>query len=240
MFNHRSHSKGLMKAVYFKRPGSPDVLRVKEVRKPIIERYEVMVKVVATGVNIHDVLYRRNAIFPRFALNAYLGDECSGIIVAVGSRVSNFKEGDEVCAILANGGGYAEFVAIPASQVVKIPSGVSLMVAATLPLATCLSFYGLSILTKVTPGKIVLIHGVADGIGIIALQYAKNLGCKVFAVAETEENLRLYETLGSEVCINYEKEDCCKRVKAETKEKGMIFLLFKFVYCWMRIILGKI
>ncbi|XP_075501785.1 uncharacterized protein LOC142539914 isoform X1 [Primulina tabacum] len=116
-------------------------------------------------------------------------------------------------------GEYAEFVAVEEFRVLPIPSGVSLVDAAALPLASQLTVYALSKLTNVTAGKRVLMHGAASGIGTIALQYAKHVVCQVFAVAEKEEELHLCKKLGAEVCINYKEQDFCKRAKAETGEK---------------------
>ncbi|XP_075501796.1 uncharacterized protein LOC142539914 isoform X2 [Primulina tabacum] len=113
-------------------------------------------------------------------------------------------------------GEYAEFVAVEEFRVLPIPSGVSLVDAAALPLASQLTVYALSKLTNVTAGKRVLMHGAASGIGTIALQYAKHVVCQVFAVAE---ELHLCKKLGAEVCINYKEQDFCKRAKAETGEK---------------------
>ncbi|XP_073041479.1 uncharacterized protein [Primulina eburnea] len=120
------------------------------------------------------------------------------------------------------GGGYAEFVAVEEFRVLPIPSGVSLVDAAALPLASQLTVYALSMLTNATAGKRVLMHGAASGIGTIALQYAKHVGCQVFAVSE---ELHLCKKLGAEVCINYKEQDFCKRAKAETGEKGVDIIL---------------
>ncbi|XP_073144977.1 uncharacterized protein [Henckelia pumila] len=185
-----------MKAVNYERPGGPDLLQIEE------------------GI----LLYQ-------FDHDSYLGCECSGKVLAVGSHVRKFKEGDEVCAVLELGGGYAEFVVVPAVDALRIPSGVSLVEAAALPEALRLTDFALSAVKNVTSGKTILIHGTAGGIDFIAIQYVKHIGCKVFAAAGTEEKLRICKLLGAEVCINYEKEDFCKRVKAETGETGVDIIL---------------
>lgn len=210
-----------MKAVGYKSWGGPHVLQVKEAPMPAVGDNEVMIEVAATGLNALDALCRRGALWSWIIHESYLGFECSGVVVTVGSKVSNFKEGDEVCAILSNGGGYAEFVSVPISLVVRIPCGISIFEAAALPIASCLSLYALSVLSEATPGKRILIHGAAGGVGVIALQYAKHVGCKVFAVAGTEEKLLLCKMLGADVCINYKKQDFRERVMAETGGKGV-------------------
>ncbi|XP_075512910.1 uncharacterized protein LOC142548459 isoform X2 [Primulina tabacum] len=206
-----------MKVVDYDSCDGPHVLRVKEAPMPTVGDDEVMIKVAATGLNMYDALCHRDSLR---AAKSYLGFECSGVVVAVGSEVSNFKEGVEVCAILRKGGGYAEFVSVHIDFVLPIPRGVSIVEAAALPLASCFSLYALSILSEATPSKIILIHEAASGFDIFALQYAKYVGCKVFAAAGMEEKLLLCKMLGADVCINYKKQGFPERVKAETGGKG--------------------
>ncbi|XP_073154106.1 uncharacterized protein [Henckelia pumila] len=213
-----------MNAVHFVGQGGPNNLRVKRVPIPTIRSDELLIRVTAVGLCFLDTWRQQDILFECDL--SKLGHECSGKVVAVGSSVThNFKEGDEVCAIVHGGGGCAEYVRVCAGKVLQIPSTVSLVNAAALPRASCLAFYALSILTQVARGTKILIHGAGDGVGIIALQYAKYVGCQVFAVAETEEKLRNCQTLGAQVCINYKKEDFSKRVKAETGEKGVDIVL---------------
>ncbi|XP_073125504.1 uncharacterized protein [Henckelia pumila] len=215
----------MMKVVGFELPGGPDVLQVKELPTPILGINEIMIEVEAAGLNVFDTWFRQDIPFYRYTFNAYLGYECAGTVAAVSSNIHEFKVGDEVCMILLCGGAYAEFVVVPPSAVRRIPSRVSLVQAATLPEASRLTIFALSVLPNVTPGKKFLIHGTAGGFDIIAIQYFKHIGCKVFVVAGTEEKLQLCKTLGAEVCINYREEDFCKRVKAETGGKGVDVIL---------------
>ncbi|XP_075499920.1 uncharacterized protein LOC142538489 [Primulina tabacum] len=171
-----------MKVVDYEKHGGPDVLRIKERPKP-------------TGAPFHQYGFREG-----------IGCECSGKVTVVGSDTCEFEEGDEVCASLHFGGAYAEFVVVHERDVLRIPSGVSLVQAAVLPEAS-------------------RIHDIAGGTDFIAIQYVKHIGCKVFALAGTKKKLRICQRLGAEVCINYRKEDVCKRVKAETGEKGVDIIL---------------
>ncbi|XP_073125952.1 uncharacterized protein [Henckelia pumila] len=173
----------MMKVVGFELPGGPDVLQVKELPTPILGINEIMIEVEAAGLNVFDTWFRQDIPFYRYTFNAYLGYECAGTVVAVSSNIHEFKVGDEVCAILLRGGAYAEFVVVPPSEVRRIPSRVSLVQAATLPEASRLTIFALSVLPNVTPGKTFLIHGTAGGFDIIAIQYFKHIGCKVFVVA---------------------------------------------------------
>ncbi|KZV14450.1 hypothetical protein F511_43103 [Dorcoceras hygrometricum] len=184
-----------------------------------------MIQVAAAGLDIFDTWCREGASSISSLFAKQLGYECSGNIVAIGSKVSKFKEGDEVCAILGCGGGYAEFVVVPESHALLIPSGVPLVLAAALPLASHLTFYTLSNLTDITADKSVLIHEAAGGVGTVALQYAKHVGCEVFAVVGTEQELQVCQKLGATFSINYKIQDFCERVKAETGEKGVDIVL---------------
>ncbi|XP_073143679.1 uncharacterized protein [Henckelia pumila] len=218
-------SKHMMKVVDYEKHGGPDVLRIKERPKPIVNCHEIMIQVEAIGLNICDTWLRQGDPFNLYGYHACIGYECSGKVTAVGSYACKFKEGDEVCASLEYGGAYAEFVVVPADFVLRIPSGVSLVRAAALPEASRFTVFALSALKNVTFGNTILIHDTAGGIDFIAIQYVKHIGCKVFAVAGTEEKLRICQRLGADVCINYKKEDFCKRVKAETGEKGVDIIL---------------
>ncbi|KAL3845886.1 hypothetical protein ACJIZ3_003289 [Penstemon smallii] len=212
-----------MRVIHYEKPGGPEVLKILEVPNPVIEDDEVLIEVTVVGVNVEDI-WRRTSDFE--FTNPYLGHECSGTVIETGANVLHFKKGDKVCALLRGGGGYAEFVAARAIHVKHIPLGVSLTEAATLPLAVCLTMYCLRVLRQATPEKKIMIHapGSTRGFGLIALQYAKYCGCDVF-VAEMGEKLQTCKSLGAMVCINYETEDLCNRVMAETRGKGVDLIL---------------
>ncbi|XP_073128887.1 uncharacterized protein [Henckelia pumila] len=185
-----------------------------------------MIQVAAAGLSFYDTWPLHSfSNFYQYKTCSNVGYECSGKVVAVGSSVWNYEEGDEVCTILEGGGGCAEFIVVPCNHAMRIPSGVSLVAAAALPHASCLTTYILSVLTNIAPGKIILIHGDAGGFGIMAIQYFKYVGCQVIVAAETEEYLQLYKMLGAEVCINYNKEDFCERVKTSREKAGVNVIL---------------
>ncbi|XP_073031303.1 uncharacterized protein [Primulina eburnea] len=213
-----------MKVVDFETPGDPDVLQIgaRELPNLALLTCHIIIQVAAAGLNVHDTWIRQGTLVYRFRSRPCLGYECSGKVVAVGSGVNEFK----VCAFLGNdGGAYAEFVRVSPSNVLRIPSRVSLVEAAALPKASQLTYFALSVLTNVTLGDTVLIHETAAAIDVIAIQYVKHIGCEVFAVAGTEEKLRYCKMLGADVCINYRKEDFCKCAKAETGGKGVNIIL---------------
>ncbi|XP_073145719.1 uncharacterized protein [Henckelia pumila] len=216
-----------MKVVDFGIPGGRDLLRVKKVPKPTCGDHKIMIQVEAAGLSFYDTLDLDFVGFHcEYKPLSDLGFECSGKVVAVGSYVRDFKVGDEVCVILQGGGGCAEFITVYANHALRIPRKITLSEAAALPVASCLTFYALSMLTNIAPGKTILIHGDAGGMDIIAIQYAKYvLRCEVIAVAGMEEKLLLYKMLGAEVCINYKEQDFYKSVRAETGERGVDIIL---------------
>ncbi|XP_073145157.1 uncharacterized protein [Henckelia pumila] len=173
-----------MKVVNFDR--RPDTLLVKEVRKPKCEEFEILIQVSAAGLNFYDTFpdLNRGLGMLQYTRFSDVGYECAGKVVAVGRFVRYFKVGDQVCAILQGGGGCAEFATVSHRNALKIPPRVTLNQAAALPVASCLTFYALSMLTNIGPGKTILIHGDAGGVDVIAIQYAKHvLRCEVIAVA---------------------------------------------------------
>ncbi|XP_071706573.1 uncharacterized protein [Rutidosis leptorrhynchoides] len=213
-----------MKAVVITTPGGPEVLKLQQVDEPILEDDDVLIKVVATGLNRADTLQRQGKYPPLKGESKYPGVECSGIIESVGKNVSRWNVGDQVCALIS-GGGYAEKVAVPAGQVLPIPSGVSLKDAASFPEVACTVWSTVFMTSKLSSGETFLIHGGSSGIGTFAIQLAKYLGIKVFVTAGSEEKLKACKDLGADVGINYKTEDFVARVKDETGGKGVDVIL---------------
>lgn len=205
-------------------PGGPEELQVQEVADPELGDHEVLIKVEATALNRADTLQRRGMYPPPKGASEYPGLECSGTIVAVGERVSRWKVGDQVCALLS-GGGYAEKVSVPAGQVLPVPKGVSLRDAASLPEVACTVWSTVFMMSKLSAGETFLVHGGSSGIGTFAIQIAKQQGARVFVTAGSEEKLDFCKKLGADVCINYKTEDFVKRVKEETGGKGVDVIL---------------
>ncbi|KAH9796778.1 PKS ER domain-containing protein [Citrus sinensis] len=199
-----------MKAIVITQPGSPEVLQLQEVEDPQIKDDEVLIKVEATALNRADTLQRKGSYPPPKGASPYPGLECSGTILSVGKNVSRWKVGDQVCALLG-GGGYAEKVAVPAGQVLPVPSGVSLKDAAAFPEVACTVWS--------------TVHGGSSGIGTFAIQMGKCQGVRVFVTAGSEEKLAVCKDLGADVCINYKTEDFVARVKEETGGKGVDVIL---------------
>jgi putative PIG3 family NAD(P)H quinone oxidoreductase len=149
----------------------------------------------------------------------YLGLECSGRIAALGEGVSGWEVGDEVCALLA-GGGYAEQVAVPAGQVLPVPAGIDLVIAAALPEVTSTVWSNVFMLAGLRPGETLLVHGGGSGIGTMAIQLARQVGARVAVTAGSAEKLRRTRELGAEILVNYREEDFVEAVRSATGGHG--------------------
>uniref|UniRef100_A0A2N9GFD0 Enoyl reductase (ER) domain-containing protein n=1 Tax=Fagus sylvatica TaxID=28930 RepID=A0A2N9GFD0_FAGSY len=213
-----------MKAIVISSPGGPEVLQLQQVEDPELKDDEVLIKVQASALNRADTVQRIGAYPPPKGASNYLGLECSGTIEAVGKSVSRWKIGDQVCALLS-GGGYAEKVAVPAAQVLPVPTGVSLKDAASFPEVACTVWSTVFMMSRLSAGETILVHGGSSGIGTFAIQIAKYQGARVFVTAGSEEKLAVCKDLGADVCINYKTEDFVKRVKEETDGKGVDVIL---------------
>ncbi|OBJ43527.1 NAD(P)H-quinone oxidoreductase [Mycobacterium colombiense] len=173
---------------------------------------EVLVKVTAAGVNRADLLQAAGKYPPPPGASEIIGMEVSGVIADTGSGVTNWPVGQEVCALLA-GGGYAEYVAVPAGQLLPIPSGVNLVDAAGLPEVACTVWSNLVLTAHLGEGQLLLMHGGASGIGTHAIQIARALGARVAVTAGSEEKLQTCRDLGAEITINYREDDFVARVQ---------------------------
>ncbi|EYU27913.1 hypothetical protein ABFS82_13G112600 [Erythranthe guttata] len=213
-----------MKTIVIAEAGGPEVLQLREVEDPKIKDDEVLIRIAATAINRADTLQRQGKHPPPKGESEYPGLECSGTIESVGKNVHRWKIGDQVCA-LVGGGGYAEKVAVPAGQVLPVPSGVSLEEAASFPEVACTVWSTVFMTSRLAKGETFLIHGGSSGIGTFAIQVAKYHGVKVFITAGSEEKLAACKNLGADVCINYKTEDFVERVKEETGGKGVDVIL---------------
>ena len=173
---------------------------------------EVLIKVAAAGVNRADLLQAAGKYPPPPGASEIIGMEVSGVVAGVGSGVTEWSVGQDVCALLA-GGGYAEQVAVPAGQVMPIPSGVNLVDAAGLPEVACTVWSNLVLTAHLGDGQLLLMHGGASGIGTHAIQVARVLGARVAVTAGSEDKLQTCRDLGAEITINYRDEDFVARLQ---------------------------
>jgi NADPH2:quinone reductase len=185
---------------------------------------EVLVKVSAAGVNRADLLQAAGHYPPPPGASELLGMEVSGVVEAIGEGVNGWPVGQEVCALLA-GGGYAEYVAVPAGQLLPIPRGVELHDAAGLPEVACTIWSNLAMAAHLGEGQLLLIHGGASGVGTHAIQVARALGARVAVTAGSAAKLDLCRELGAEITINYHDEDFVARIHDATDGTGADVIL---------------
>ncbi|MFK0069261.1 NAD(P)H-quinone oxidoreductase [Streptomyces sp. NPDC091046] len=213
-----------MHAITIPEPGGPEALVWTEVPDPQPGEGEVLVEVAASAVNRADIMQRQGFYDPPPGASPYPGLECSGRVAALGSGVSGWAVGDEVCALLA-GGGYAEKVVVPAGQLLPVPQGVDLTSAAALPEVVCTVWSNVFMVAHLRPGETLLVHGGSSGIGTMAIQLAKAVGAKVAVTAGSKEKLERCAELGADVLINYREQDFVAEVKEATGGAGADVIL---------------
>ncbi|HYQ31774.1 MAG TPA: NAD(P)H-quinone oxidoreductase [Lapillicoccus sp.] len=195
-----------MKAITLPQPGGPEALVLDDVPDPMPRPGEVVVEVVAAGVNRADVMQRQGHYDPPPGSSAYPGLEVSGRIAQLGDGVDGWSVGDEVCALLT-GGGYAEKVTVPAGQLLPVPAGVSLEDAAALPEVACTVWSNIFMTANIQPGEVLLVHGGGSGIGTMAVQLGREVGARVAVTAGSPEKLEVCRELGASILVNYRTED---------------------------------
>jgi NADPH:quinone reductase-like Zn-dependent oxidoreductase len=200
-----------MKAIVQNSYGSPDVLELKEINKPVPQEHEVLVRVHASGLNAGDVfsmkgspwLARFSVGFPK-PKDYVLGWDMAGIVEAVGPQATRFRPGDEVFAACSST--LAEYVCVAEDKLVIKPTNLTFEQAAAVPTAAITALQGLRDAGKLQPGQKVLINGASGGVGTFAVQIAKALGAEVTGVCSTR-NVDMVRSLGADQVIDYTKQD---------------------------------
>ena len=196
-----------MKAVIITKFGAPGVLQVQERPVPSPQENEVLIHIKAAGVNRPDVSQRKgNYPPPSNAPQDIPGLEIAGIIESYGSAVTQWKQGDKVCALVP-GGGYAEYATVNAAQCLPVPSNLNFAEAASLPETVFTVWHNVFQRGQLKSGENFLVHGGSSGIGITAIQIAKAIDAKVFVTAGSDEKCKACIELGADKCINYKKEN---------------------------------
>lgn len=196
---------------------------------------EVLIEVTAAGVNRADLLQAAGKYPPPAGASEILGLEVSGVVMEVGAGVAgiagdaDFTVGQPVCALLA-GGGYAQYVAVPAGQVMPVPAGVDLADAAALPEAACTVWSNLVMTAGLTAGETLLVHGGGSGIGTHAIQVARALGATVAVTAGSAARLRACAELGADILICYRDEDFVERIRHSTAGADVILDIMGAAY----------
>ncbi|WP_293446217.1 NAD(P)H-quinone oxidoreductase [Planktotalea sp.] len=203
-----------MRAVEITKAGGPEVLQLCERPVPEARHGEVVIKIAYAGVNRPDALQRAGSYAPPLTASDLPGLEAAGEVVVIGSGVTQWAIGDQVCALLP-GGGYAEFVATPAAHCLPVPKGMSLKEAACLPETYFTVFSNVFQRGGLKAGERFLVHGGSSGIGTTAIQLGKLFGARVFTTAGSDEKCAACLVLGAERAINYRNEDFVEVMKAE-------------------------
>ena len=207
-----------MKAIQVSHTGGPEVLTLVDVPVPTPKPNEALVEIKASGVNFIDVYFREGR-YPA-PLPFINGQEAAGIVKEVGSEVSDLKPGDRV-AYTSSLGSYAEFAAVPAARLVKIPAELSFEQAAAAMLQGMTAHYLLNGSYKLASGETALIHAAAGGVGLLLVQMAKRIGARVISTAGTEEKAQLAREAGADECIVYTQTDFEAETKRLTDGKGV-------------------
>lgn len=205
-------------------PGGPENMKAVTGPLPEIRPGDILIRVEAAGVNRPDVLQRKGLYPPPPGASPILGLEVAGEVAALGEGAGGFAIGDKVCA-LANGGGYAQYCAVPATQALPWPKGFDAVEAASLPETFFTVWANVFQMAGLKPGETFLVHGGTSGIGTAAIQMAKALGAEVLATAGSAEKCAACEKLGARRAINYRNEDFKTVVLAETGGRGADVIL---------------
>ena len=214
-----------MRAIIITQPGGPEVLQVAERPIPGFSVNEVLVKVAAAGINRPDVFQRKGNYAPPTGISPDIpGLEIAGIIIAIGDKVSRWKLGDKVCA-LVSGGGYAEYCIVPEGQCLRIPENLSLIEAASLPETYFTVWSNVFDRGALKKGESLLVHGGSSGIGVAAIQMASALGHNVFITAGSENKCSACEKLGAKKAINYKTENFQDVIQQITNDMGVDVIL---------------
>ena len=207
-----------MKAIQVARTGGPEVLTLVDLPVPTPKPNEAIAKIEASGVNFIDVYFREGR-YPS-PLPFINGQEGAGVVTEVGGDVTNLKTGDRV-AYTSSLGSYAEYAAVPAARLVKIPDGLNFEQAAAAMLQGMTAHYLLFSTYKLQSGETALIHAAAGGVGLLLVQMAKKIGARVIATAGTEEKAQLARDAGADETIVYTQVDFEAETRRLTEDKGV-------------------
>ena len=211
-----------MQAIVFRRYGSPDVLEVAQVDRPIAGSGEVLVRVRAAAINPYDLHFLRGEpllMRPMMGLGlrkprraVILGSDVAGVVEEVGEGVTRFGAGDEVYATVGMGG-FGEVVAVREDVLALKPTGSTFEEAAAVPMAATTALQGLRDVGCLRPGQKVLINGASGGVGSFAVQFARTLGAATVTGVCSAANLELVRSLGADLVIDYTTEDFTRRAE---------------------------
>jgi NADPH2:quinone reductase len=220
----KNHLPKSMTAIAIREPGGPDVLVATEQPLPSPGEGEILVKVIAAGVNRPDVMQRQGHYPPPKGATEIPGLEIAGEVVELGPGTKRWKQGDKVMALVV-GGGYAEYCLAFETHALPVPANLSMVEAAAIPETFFTVWHNVFERGKLAAGETLLVHGGSSGIGTTAIQLAKALGARVITTAGTPEKCEACRKLGADLAIDYKTEDFVALTKQATQGRGADLIL---------------
>jgi NADPH:quinone reductase len=212
-----------MNAIVFSQTGGPEVLTLADVPKPEVRPGMVLIRVHAIGVNFADTRFRQGTYVVKPKLPDTPGMEAAGVVEAVGDGVRGIRPGARVAAFTVKS--YAEFCQAPESMVIALPDAVSFVDGAAFPIQVLTAYHMLHTADAVAPGRVVLVHSAAGGVGLAAVQLAKAAGARVFGTVSSDAKAALVREHGADAVINYATEKFADEVLRLTDGRGADLIL---------------
>jgi len=220
----KSHLPKSMTCIAIREPGGPEVLVATSAPVPSPSEGEILVKVIAAGVNRPDVMQRQGRYPPPKGATEIPGLEIAGEVVEIGRGIRRWKLGDKVMALVV-GGGYAEYCLAFEDHALPVPARLSMIEAAAIPETVFTVWYNVFERGRLAAGETLLVHGGSSGIGTTAIQLAKALGARVITTAGTKEKCDACRKLGADVAIDYKMQDFVAVTKDATQGRGADVIL---------------
>jgi NADPH2:quinone reductase len=208
-----------MRAVVVQQTGGPEVLRTQDLPSPQAGPGELLVDVAAAGVNFIDV-YHRTGAYP-LPTPFVVGSEGAGVVSAVGSGVSGYREGDHIAWAMVPGAGYAEQVIVPAGRAVPVPAGIDDQTAGAVLLQGLTAQYLTRSTYPARPGETALVHAAAGGVGLLLTQVLSSRDVRVIATTSTQSKAALALQAGADEVIRYDEDDVAAEVSRLTGGRGV-------------------
>jgi NADPH:quinone reductase-like Zn-dependent oxidoreductase/acyl dehydratase len=221
---HTISTTYFMKAILCTQYGTPDQLSLQNLPSPIPSSQEVVIQVLACGVNFPDLLMIQNLYQFKPALPFSPGGEVAGIIVSVGDKVTHLQPGDRVLA-LSGWGGFSEEIIVHSQQVMPIPAALDFVTAAAASYQYGTALYALKNIAALQPKQTLLVLGAAGGVGLAAVEIAKLMGATVIAAASNSTKLAACEQKGADYLINYSEQNLSEALQAFVP-KGKVDVIF--------------
>jgi len=220
----KNHLPKSMTCIAIREPGGPDVLVASEQPLPSPGEGEILVKVIAAGVNRPDVMQRQGHYPPPKGATEIPGLEIAGEVVELGRGAKRWKQGDKVMALVV-GGGYAEYCLAFETHALPVPANLSMVEAAAIPETFFTVWHNVFERGKLAAGETLLVHGGSSGIGTTAIALAKAFGARVITTAGTPEKCEACRKLGADLTIDYKTEDFVALTKQATQGRGADLIL---------------